>query len=132
MTRILIIEDDQSFADALACAFRFEGYEALVAVTAEEGVRAGVACRPDVVVADWMLAQRSARRRSLPADLRRAPICEIDRHHRLYGCGFPGRPMARVCGHGLGEAVPHRGDPSGDRPGIIGGGDFRAVDATLS
>jgi two-component system response regulator RegX3 len=55
MTRILIVEDDQSFADALACAFRFEGYEALVAVTAEEGVRAGVACRPDVIVADWML-----------------------------------------------------------------------------
>jgi DNA-binding response OmpR family regulator len=55
MARILIVEDDRPFADALAFAFRLEGHEVLVAATADEGVRIGLARPPHVIVADWML-----------------------------------------------------------------------------
>jgi DNA-binding response OmpR family regulator len=55
MSRILIVEDDWPFADALALAFRLEGHDVSVAVTADEGVRLGLAYGPDVIVADWML-----------------------------------------------------------------------------
>jgi DNA-binding response OmpR family regulator len=55
MTRILIIEDDQPFADTLAFALRLEGYDVSVALSAEEGIDVGLARRPDVVIADWML-----------------------------------------------------------------------------
>ncbi len=55
MIRVLIVDDDRFFADVLALAFRLEGYETLVAATADEGIRLGVAHSPDIVVADWML-----------------------------------------------------------------------------
>jgi DNA-binding response OmpR family regulator len=55
MARVLIIEDDRPFADALAYAFRPEGHEVLVAATADEGIQLGLAHRPDVIIADWML-----------------------------------------------------------------------------
>lgn len=55
MARILIVENDQSFADALAMTLRLEGHEVLVAIGADEGVELGLTHRPDVVVADWML-----------------------------------------------------------------------------
>jgi DNA-binding NtrC family response regulator len=55
LAKILIVEDDQPFADALAFTLRLEGHEVLVAGTADEAIRLGLAQRPDVVVADWML-----------------------------------------------------------------------------
>jgi DNA-binding NtrC family response regulator len=55
MGRVLIVEDDRPFADVLAFAFRLDGHEVSVAVTADEGIRLGLACRPDVIVADWLL-----------------------------------------------------------------------------
>lgn len=55
MSRILIVEDDRPFAEVLAFALRLEGHDVLVAVTADEGVRLGLASRPDLIVADWML-----------------------------------------------------------------------------
>lgn len=55
MARVLIVEDDRPFADALAFAFRLEGYEVLEATTADEGVRLGLAFHPDIIIADWML-----------------------------------------------------------------------------
>jgi two-component system, OmpR family, response regulator RegX3 len=55
MVRVLIVEDNQSFADALAFVLRLEGYDVSVALTAEEGLRVGLTRRPDVVIADWML-----------------------------------------------------------------------------
>lgn len=55
MGRILIVEDDRPFADALAVAIRLEGHDVLVAVSADEGIQLGRAQHPDVVIADWML-----------------------------------------------------------------------------
>ncbi len=55
MAQILIVEDDSPFADALAFMLRLEGHDVLVAVSADEGIRLGLAHRPDVVIADWML-----------------------------------------------------------------------------
>jgi len=55
MARILIVEDDRPFADALACILELEGYEVLTANSAEHGVRLGVENIPDLIIADWML-----------------------------------------------------------------------------
>ena len=55
MARILIVEDDRPFADALAFALRPAGHDVLVAASAEEGIEIGLTGRPDVVIADWML-----------------------------------------------------------------------------
>jgi DNA-binding response OmpR family regulator len=55
MARILIVEDDRSFADALADMLRLEGHEALIAVDPDEGIRLGLLQQPDLVIADWML-----------------------------------------------------------------------------
>jgi DNA-binding NtrC family response regulator len=55
MARILIVEDDRPFADALACVLGLEGYEVLTANSAEEGVQLGLKNSPDVIIADWML-----------------------------------------------------------------------------
>jgi len=55
VARILIVEDDRSFADVLAFTLRLEGHEVSAAVSADEGIQFGLAHRPDVVIADWML-----------------------------------------------------------------------------
>jgi DNA-binding NtrC family response regulator len=55
LARILIVEDDRPFAEALIAMLRLEGHELLAADNAEEGIRLGLAQHPDVVVADWML-----------------------------------------------------------------------------
>jgi DNA-binding response OmpR family regulator len=55
MARILIIEMNPSFADVLACTLRVEKHDVVVANTAAEGIRLGVAGRPDVVVTAWSL-----------------------------------------------------------------------------
>jgi DNA-binding response OmpR family regulator len=58
MARLLIVEDDRSFADTLALTLRLEGHEVLIAVTADEGIEIGLAHLPDVVIADWMLKNK--------------------------------------------------------------------------
>lgn len=55
MAQILVVEDDWPFADALASTLRLDGHSVLIAVTAYEGVKLGIAHCPDVVIADWML-----------------------------------------------------------------------------
>ena len=55
MAQVLIVEDDQPFADALASMLRLEGHDVSVAFTAHGGIQLGIAHRPDVVIADWML-----------------------------------------------------------------------------
>ena len=55
MAQILVVEDDRSFAEALACAIRLDGHEVTVARNAEEGVEAGLTLHPDVMIADWEL-----------------------------------------------------------------------------
>lgn len=55
MARILIVEDEESFSDALSYSLRKEGYEVAVADTGDEGLRIFNAHGADLVLLDLML-----------------------------------------------------------------------------
>ena len=52
MTRLLLIDDEQRFARALAISLRPHGYDVDVATTGEEGLALAASTHPDVVVLD--------------------------------------------------------------------------------
>ncbi len=52
MTRLLVIDDEERFAKALAISLRAHGYEVDVATTGEEGLAVAAQNHPDVVVLD--------------------------------------------------------------------------------
>lgn len=54
MTRIMIVDEDPFFAQALAATLEMAGYEVSVAHDAAEGVRRGIAERPDVLITAWV------------------------------------------------------------------------------
>jgi len=58
MARILIIENEELLAQTLARMLELGGHEVLVATNAANGVAQGVAVRPDLIIADWMLGGR--------------------------------------------------------------------------
>ncbi len=58
-TKILIIEDEEAIADLLAYGLKREGFETRTAGSGEEGLREVEAFRPDLLVLDWMLPDRS-------------------------------------------------------------------------
>ncbi|ASK66521.1 DNA-binding response regulator [Brachybacterium avium] len=55
MTRILIVEDEESFSDPLSYSLRKEGYEVAVAGTGTEGLRIFSTHGADLVLLDLML-----------------------------------------------------------------------------
>src|SRR5690625_7154370 len=55
MTRILIVEDEESFSDPLSYSLRKEGYEVAVADTGTHGLRMFSAHGADLVLLDLML-----------------------------------------------------------------------------
>lgn len=55
MTRILIVEDEESFSDPLSYTLRKEGYEVAVAGSGTEGLRIFTAHGADLVLLDLML-----------------------------------------------------------------------------
>ena len=55
MTRILIVEDEESFSDPLSYSLRKEGYEVAVADTGTDGLRIFTAHGADLVLLDLML-----------------------------------------------------------------------------
>ncbi|WP_347041205.1 response regulator transcription factor [Brachybacterium nesterenkovii] len=55
MTRILIVEDEESFSDPLSYTLRKEGYEVAVADTGTDGLRIFTAHGADLVLLDLML-----------------------------------------------------------------------------
>ena len=55
MTRILIVEDEDSFSDPLSYTLRKEGYEVAVAGTGTEGLRIFTSHGADLVLLDLML-----------------------------------------------------------------------------
>jgi DNA-binding NtrC family response regulator len=67
MAQILVVEDDQPFAEALASVLRLEGHDVCVTYTADDGVEHGIARCPDVVVADWVLG----------GDLHGGEVCDL-------------------------------------------------------
>lgn len=55
MTKILIIEDDILISQMYQKAFTFEKYEALVALTGEDGLASAKVNKPDLILLDIML-----------------------------------------------------------------------------
>jgi DNA-binding response OmpR family regulator len=91
MSRILIVEDDQPFAEALALTLRLGGHDVLVAVDADDGIQLGLAYHPDVVIADWMLKN----------DLHGGEVCRrirADRPHTktIIITGYPDAVSAQI------------------------------------
>ncbi|CAN5248552.1 response regulator transcription factor [soil metagenome] len=59
--RILLIEDEESISDPLAAALRREGFDAVVAGTASDGLEAFRTRSPDLVLLDVMLPDGDGR-----------------------------------------------------------------------
>jgi len=53
--RILVVEDEETIADAVAYALTQAGYETDTALDGNEGLRKARECRPDLVILDLML-----------------------------------------------------------------------------
>ena len=87
MTRILVVEDEESFRDALAYMLGKEGYEVLLADTGPKALEVFSAASPDLVLLDLMLPGlsgtevcRSIRARSnVPVIMLTAKDSEIDK-----------------------------------------------------
>jgi two-component system phosphate regulon response regulator PhoB len=59
MPRILVIEDEPGLQQVLDYNLRREGHEVLLAPSGTEGLRVAREARPDLVLLDWMLPDRS-------------------------------------------------------------------------
>ncbi len=59
MPRILVIEDEPGLQQVLDYNLRREGHEVLIAPSAAEGLRVAREQRPDLVLLDWILPDRS-------------------------------------------------------------------------
>jgi two-component system phosphate regulon response regulator PhoB len=59
MPRILVIEDEPGLQQVLDYNLRREGHEVLLALLGAEGLRIARDARPDLVLLDWMLPDRS-------------------------------------------------------------------------
>lgn len=59
MPRILVIEDEPGLQQVLDYNLRREGHEVLLAPSGAEGLRIAREARPDLVLLDWMLPDRS-------------------------------------------------------------------------
>jgi two-component system phosphate regulon response regulator PhoB len=59
MPRILVIEDEPALQQVLDYNLRREGHEVLIAPSAVEGLRLARESRPDLILLDWMLPDRS-------------------------------------------------------------------------
>ncbi len=57
--RVLVVEDEESIAEAIRYALEVEGFEVLVAGTGSEGVRLAESRRPSLVLLDVMLPESS-------------------------------------------------------------------------
>jgi two-component system OmpR family response regulator len=53
--RILVVDDEPSIVDAVATAFRYEGYDVAEASTGKDALELIATAEPDLVILDWML-----------------------------------------------------------------------------
>jgi two-component system alkaline phosphatase synthesis response regulator PhoP len=76
MTRVLVVEDDDSMARALTDGFQYEGYDVVLARDGAAGLRLATESHPDVVILDVMLPKMSGLDvcKQLRADGSRVPI----------------------------------------------------------
>lgn len=83
---VFVVEDEESFVEALRLGLRREGFEVEVAVDGQEAIDRFDAVRPDVVLLDVMLPRRSGidvcseirRRSTVPIIMVTAKSSEID------------------------------------------------------
>src|SRR5262245_33504552 len=57
MVRALIVDGDQDLLDAMACAFRHQGYEVVAAASGSQALERFRGDKPDVVVLDLELSE---------------------------------------------------------------------------
>jgi len=77
--RILIVDDDQDFVEALACFLDAEGFGVLKAYSGAEGLRVALMERPDAILMDIMMGERTEglfviRQMRASAELKDTPI----------------------------------------------------------
>jgi two-component system OmpR family response regulator len=54
-SRVLVVDDEPSIVDAVATAFRYDGFEVDEATTGGEALLVAAQNEPDLIVLDWML-----------------------------------------------------------------------------
>jgi len=59
MTRVLVVEDEESFREGLNYMLTREGFEVVLASDGAEGMKAFDTENPDIVLLDWMLPEAS-------------------------------------------------------------------------
>ena len=88
VTRVLVVEDEESFSDAISYLLRKEGFEVAVCATGPDALSAFDRTGADLVLLDLMLPglpgsevyrERSARHTSLPVIMLTAKDSEIDK-----------------------------------------------------
>ncbi|MGH7555862.1 MAG: response regulator [Longimicrobiales bacterium] len=84
MARVLIVEDDEMNRDMLSRRLVRRGYEVIMAVDGEEGVRKAKKERPDVILMDMSLPQidgwEATRRIKSSPDTRSIPVIALTAH----------------------------------------------------
>ncbi len=55
MAKVLIVDDEQSYRRYISARLARDGHTVETAATGAEGIDAGVACGPDLLIIDWML-----------------------------------------------------------------------------
>jgi CheY-like chemotaxis protein len=58
--KVLIIDDDVDFSESIATFLDLSGYQALQAFDADEGVKLATAEKPDVILCDVIMRERTA------------------------------------------------------------------------
>ena len=82
LTRVLVVEDEESFSDALSYMLRKEGFEVSVAATGPEALTEFDRTGADIVLLDLMLPE-TVRHRGLPAAA--AAVARADHHAHRQG-----------------------------------------------
>ena len=84
MARVLIVEDDEMNRDMLSRRLVRRGYDVIMAVDGEEGVRKAKKDRPDVILMDMSLPQidgwEATRRIKSSPDTRSIPVIALTAH----------------------------------------------------
>ena len=57
--RVLMVDDDQDFVEAIACFLEANGFTVLKAYDGKEGVRLAKVERPDLILMDIMMSERT-------------------------------------------------------------------------
>jgi two-component system cell cycle response regulator DivK len=84
MPKILIVEDDEMNRDMLSRRLLRRGYEVLIAVDGDQGVRMATAQRPDIILMDMSLPEidgwEATRRLKAAPDTASIPVIALTAH----------------------------------------------------